>query len=46
VLTAVIFGLSAIVIYLGMRWHRARAEVFELQAQNALLRRRLARSAR
>jgi hypothetical protein len=46
VLTAVILGLSAIVIYFGKRWHRARAEVLELQAQNALLRRRLARSAR
>jgi hypothetical protein len=46
VLTAVIFGLSAIVIYFGKRWHGAKAEVLELRAQNALLRRRLARSTR
>ncbi|HEY5559893.1 MAG TPA: hypothetical protein VIK49_09220 [Steroidobacteraceae bacterium] len=44
--TAIIFGLSAIVIYLGKRWHGARTEVVELQAQNALLKRRLAKSAR
>jgi hypothetical protein len=46
VLTAIIFGLSAIAIYLGIRWHAARSEVLELQAQNALLKRRIARSAR
>jgi hypothetical protein len=44
--TAVFIGLSAIVLYLGIRWLRARAEVSELLAQNALLKRRLARSAR
>jgi len=44
--TAVFIGLSAIVLYLGFRWLRARAEVSELLAQNALLKRRLARSAR
>jgi hypothetical protein len=46
VLTAIIFGLSAIAIYLGKRWHGARVEVLELQARNALLRRRIAKSAR
>ena len=44
--TAIFIGLSAIVLYLGTRWLRARAEISELLAQNALLKRRLARSAR
>jgi hypothetical protein len=44
--TAIFIGLSAIAFYLGIRWLRARAEVSELLAQNALLKRRLARSAR
>jgi len=44
--TAILIGLSAIVLYLGKRWLTARAEVSELMVQNALLKRRLARSAR
>jgi hypothetical protein len=44
--TAILIGLSAIVFYLGIRWLRARAEVLDLLAQNALLKRRLARSTR
>jgi len=43
---AIVIGLSAIVLYLGKRWLSARAEVSELLAQIALLKRRLARSAR
>jgi hypothetical protein len=44
--TAIIIGLSAAVLYLGKRWLGARAEVSELVAQNALLKRRLARNVR
>lgn len=44
--TVILIGLSAIVLYLGRRWLTARAEVSDLLAQNALLKRRLARSAR
>ncbi len=40
-ISAIVIGLSAIVIYLGVRWFGARAEVSELTAQNALLKRRL-----
>ncbi|MGB5133114.1 MAG: hypothetical protein WBO00_10885 [Steroidobacteraceae bacterium] len=44
--TAIVIGLSATVLYLGKRWLGARAEVSELLVQNALLKRRIARSAR
>jgi len=44
--TAIVIGLSATVLFLGMRWLSARAEVSELLAQIALLKRRLARSTR
>jgi len=39
-ISAIVIGLSAIVIYLGVRWSSAGAEVSELAAQNALLKRR------
>ena len=38
---AIIIGLSAVVLYLGKRWIGARAEVSDLLAQNAILKRRL-----
>jgi hypothetical protein len=44
--TAIFIGLSTIVFYLGKRWLGARAEVSDLLVENALLKRRLARSAR
>jgi hypothetical protein len=43
---AILIGLSAVVLYLGKRWLTARAEVSDLLMENALLKRRLARSAR
>jgi len=46
VTTAIIVGLSAIALYLGKRWFGARAEVLELQAQLALLKRRIAKGVR
>jgi len=39
--TAIIIGLSTVVLYLSKRWLGARAEVSELLAQNAILKRRL-----
>jgi len=39
--TAIIIGLSAVVLYLGKRWIGARAEVSDLLAQNTILKRRL-----
>ena len=44
--TAIIIVLSAVVLYLGRRWLGARAQVSELLAQNAVLKRRVARIAR
>jgi len=46
VTTAVIVGLSAAALYLGMRLSGARSEIAELLLQNARLRRRLERSSR
>lgn len=43
---AIIIGLSAIVLYLGMRLAGARAKVADLLQQNARLKRRLERGAR
>jgi hypothetical protein len=44
--TAIIFVLSAVAIYLGMRLAGARAEIAELLLKNARLKRRLDRGAR
>lgn len=44
--TAIILGLSAVAIYLGMRLAGARAKIAELLLQNARLKRRLDRGAR
>lgn len=46
VTTVLIAALAAVVLYLGKRWIDARSEVAELQAQVAVLKRRLARIAR
>lgn len=46
VTTAIIVGLSAVALYFGKRWIGARAEVSQLQAQVALLKRRIAKGAR
>jgi hypothetical protein len=44
--TAIILGLAAAVLYLGMRLFGARAEIAELLVQNARLRRRIERGTR
>jgi hypothetical protein len=44
--TAIILGLAAAVLYLGMRLFAARAEIAELLVQNARLRRRIERGTR
>lgn len=46
VITVCIIGLSVVALYLGKRLLGARAEIAELQVQNARLRRRLGRSTR
>jgi hypothetical protein len=46
VTTAIIFGLSAVAVYLGARLAGARAEIAELSLQNARLKRRLHRGDR
>jgi hypothetical protein len=43
---AIIVVLSAVAIYLGMRWFTAKAEVADLLVQNARLKRRIEKGPR